>query len=272
VSQDVVQEFQIATVNFDQATSMSSNGAINIVTRSGGNEYHGSSFGSYRDHHLAAYPALQRDAANPDPFFRRAQFGVETGGPIRTDRAFLFGNYERHDQRGVMSVQPRTPEFAPLSGVFSSPYAGNQFSVRSDVRLSGSHNAFARYTHDSNRLFGPAAGSALGVVSSHQSSRPGDDGAHERVVAARPSLDRENRDKKRRADHPRPSPEISMVHLSVLTSTSSRFRFACTPTAIRPKSILSARPLMRLHSCYRRCQRFGLQKKPKYKHVRNRPK
>lgn len=41
VSQDVVQEFQLATVSFDLSTSVTSNGAINVVTRSGGNQYHG---------------------------------------------------------------------------------------------------------------------------------------------------------------------------------------------------------------------------------------
>ncbi len=61
VSQEAVQEFQISTVNFDLSTSVTSNGAINIATRSGGNDFHGSVFYFYRDHNLAAYPGLQRD-------------------------------------------------------------------------------------------------------------------------------------------------------------------------------------------------------------------
>ena len=61
VSQDVVQEFQISTVNFDPSSSLTSNGAINIVTRSGGNAYRGSGFYFHRDHHIAAYPGLKRD-------------------------------------------------------------------------------------------------------------------------------------------------------------------------------------------------------------------
>ena len=185
VSQDVVQEFQISTVNFDPATSLSSNGAINIVTRSGGNDFRGSTFAYYRDHHLSAYPALRRDPLNPDPFFQRAQFGVELGSPIRTDRAFLFGHYERHDQDGVMSVQPRSPEFAPLGGIFPSPYSGDQFSVRSDVRLTANHNAFVRYTHDDNRLFGPATVLPSAWFRRTNRSAPGHGRAHERVVAAR---------------------------------------------------------------------------------------
>ncbi|MCI0418228.1 MAG: carboxypeptidase-like regulatory domain-containing protein [Acidobacteria bacterium] len=164
VSQDVVREFQISTVNFDLSTSLTSNGAINIVTRSGGNQYHGSGFFFYRDHNLAAYPGLQRDVRNPDPFFQRRQIGYQFGGPIRRDRAFFFTSYERNDQRGILSIQPRTPEFAPLGGVFPSPYLGNQFNARFDARLHPNHNVFVRYTHDGNRAFAPA-GAALPLPS-----------------------------------------------------------------------------------------------------------
>jgi hypothetical protein len=158
VSQEVVQEFQISTVNFDLSTNLTSDGAINIVTRSGGNQYHGSGFYFYRDHNLAAYPGLSRDPGNPDPFFQRQQFGYQLGGPIRKDRAFFFTSFERNDQRGVLSIQPRSADFAPLGGVFPSPYLGNQFDVRFDVRLNPNHNAFLRYTHDGNRAFAPLNG------------------------------------------------------------------------------------------------------------------
>jgi hypothetical protein len=155
VSQDAVQEFQIATVNFDASTSMTSNGAINIVTRSGSNEVRGAGFYFFRDHNLAAYPGLQRDVTNPDPFFRQAQFGANAGGPVRKDRVFAFAAYERSDQRAVRSVQPRTPEFAFLGGIFPSPYADNQLTARVDVPFTQRHTAFARYTYDGNRNFAP---------------------------------------------------------------------------------------------------------------------
>ena len=158
VSQEAVQEFQIATVNFDLATSLTTDGAINIVTRSGGNAFHGSGFYFYRDHNIAAYPGLQRDPTNPDPFFQRAQIGYQVGGPIRKDRVFFFTNYERNNQRGVFSIQPLTPDFAALGGIFPSPFVGNQFNVRLDVRLTQKHNAFVRYTDDDNSVFGPTFG------------------------------------------------------------------------------------------------------------------
>jgi hypothetical protein len=155
VSQEVVQEFQLSTANFDLSTGLTSNGSINIVTRSGSNDFHGSAFYFYRDHNLAAYPGLRRDPGNPHPLFERHQFGYQNSGPLRKDRAFFFTNYERTNQQGVVSVQPRTPEFAALGGIFPSPYSGNQFSARVDLRMTSRHSAFARYTHDGNRAFAP---------------------------------------------------------------------------------------------------------------------
>jgi len=165
VSQEVVQEFQLSSVNMDLSTGLGSSGALNIVTRSGGNHYHGSGFFLYRDHNLAAYPGLQRDASNPDPFFQRRQFGYQFGGPIRKDRAFFFTSYEHNDQRGVLSIQPGTPEVAPLGGVFPTPFLGNLFNLRFDTRLPARHNVFLRYTHDGNRAFGPAL-AAINVLPS----------------------------------------------------------------------------------------------------------
>jgi hypothetical protein len=158
ISQEAVQEFQISTVNFDASTNLTSNGAINIVTRSGANTYHGDGFFFYRDHNLSAYPSLNRDPNNPDPFFRRQQFGMSMGGPIRRDRAFFFATYERNDQHGVFSVHPQ--QFPDLGGIFPSPYLADNFSARVDVRFHRNHNAFVRFTHDGNHSFAPAGGPA----------------------------------------------------------------------------------------------------------------
>jgi len=75
-SQEVVQEFQVSTVNMDISGSSTASGAVNVATRSGTNQLHGSAFFFFRDHHLAAYPALHRNPFNPDPFFQRKQFGL----------------------------------------------------------------------------------------------------------------------------------------------------------------------------------------------------
>jgi hypothetical protein len=157
VSQDVVQEFQLSTVNFDLTTSPTTNGAVNVVTRSGTNAYHGSVFDLYRDHHLAAYPGLSRDPRTPDPFFQRNQAGASGGGPLRKDRLFFFGSYERTDQRGVVSVQPRTASVAPLGGIFPTPYSDTEVSARVDASVGRRHTIFASYNHDANGALAPVA-------------------------------------------------------------------------------------------------------------------
>ena len=157
-SQEVVQEFQIQTVNFDLATGLTGAGAVNVVTRSGGNELHGSGFFFFRDHNLSAYPALRREPSNPDPFFARRQWGFQVGGPIAKDRLFFFTNFERNNQDGVSTVQPRSPDFASFGGIFPSPYDSNHVSARFDLRLNDRNMAFVRYTHDGNDSFLPPSG------------------------------------------------------------------------------------------------------------------
>ena len=155
-SEDAVQEFQVSTVNFDLSTGVTASGAVNVATRSGSNELHGSSFFFFRDHHLSAYPALHRDPFNPDPFFQRRQFGVSLGGPIRKNRAFFFGAFERTEQRGVISNEVLTPEFASLSGIYPSPTYVNQGSGRADFQLAKKHSLFLRYSHEDSFSFAPA--------------------------------------------------------------------------------------------------------------------
>ena len=157
-SQEVVQEFQIQTVNFDLATGLTGAGAVNVVTRSGGNDLHGSGFFFFRDDNLSAYPALRREHSNPDPFFARRQWGFQVGGPIVKDRLFFFTNFERNNQDGVSTVQPRSPDFASFGGIFPSPYDSNHVSARFDFRLNDHNMAFVRYTHDGNESFLPPSG------------------------------------------------------------------------------------------------------------------
>jgi hypothetical protein len=165
-SQEVVQEFQVSTVNFDLSTGTTASGAVNVVTRSGSNQLHGSGFFFFRDHRLSAYPGLKRDPFNPDPFFQRRQYGFAIGGPIRKDRAFFFGNFERNEQRGVISTELLTPEFAPLSRITASPTYVNQFSVRTDFSLGERHSVFLRHSHEGSFSYGPTTLNGVGLHAS----------------------------------------------------------------------------------------------------------
>src|SRR5687767_14003566 len=131
-SQEVVEEFQLSSANFDLSTGITSVGAVNIVTRSGGNDMRGSTYMFYRNSDMAAYPALRPDPLNPDPEFSRSNPGLWIGGPIRRDRLFYFTNYEYTSQEGVVSFQPNIASADSLAGVFEHPYHGHLFSLRID--------------------------------------------------------------------------------------------------------------------------------------------
>ena len=154
-SQEIVQEFQISTVNFDLSTGIAAFGAINIVTRSGSNDLRGSAYLYYRDENLAAYPSLVRTTLTDDPAFSRKQAGFVLGGPIKRDKVHFFGSYERTDQRGIYAVQPDLPSVSGFSTLAPAPYKGNQASGRSDFRLNDKHSMFVRYSYDRNTNSGP---------------------------------------------------------------------------------------------------------------------
>ncbi len=176
-SQEVIQEFQLSSSNFDLSTGITSVGAVNIVSRSGGNEFHGSGYYFFRDHNLSAYPGLKRicletpnspaclNAASrkrvEDPYFVRSNPGVWIGGPIKKNRAYFFTNYEYTRQVQTFVVQPNVPSVAGLAGNFSSPYNGHLFSAKFDLRVNEKNNVFARYSRDQNKGFGPRGGATM---------------------------------------------------------------------------------------------------------------
>ena len=176
-SQEVIQEFQLSSSNFDLSTGITSVGAVNIVSRSGGNQFHGSGYYFFRDHNMSAYPGLKRVCQetpnNPvclnegsrkrveDPFFVRSNPGLWFGGPIIKNRAYFFTNYEYTRQVQAFVVQPNVPSVAGLAGNFSSPYNGHLFSVKVDLKINDKHNLFARYSLDKNKGFGPNGGPVL---------------------------------------------------------------------------------------------------------------
>ena len=160
-SQEVVEEFQLSSANFDLSTGITSVGAVNIVTRTGSNDLHGSGYFFFRNNDMAAYPGLRRDPLNPNPEFARRNPGAWVGGPIKRDRIFFFGNYEHTDQEGVVAFQPNLASASALAGVFPNPYSGHLISGRVDWRANNSHNGFVRYSHDKNSGFGPQGNAVL---------------------------------------------------------------------------------------------------------------
>ncbi len=86
---DAVQEFRVETNNYSAEYGRFGSGVINIITRSGSNQFHGSLFEFYRTKGLNAAPW----ASISNPPLHRNQFGGAIGGPIRKDKTFFFGSY-----------------------------------------------------------------------------------------------------------------------------------------------------------------------------------
>ena len=168
-SQESVQEFQASTFNLDLATGVTGSGAINIVSRRGSNDLHGSAFLYYRDHNLAAYPGLRRSTFDPEPFFARRQSGFNLGGPLKRDRLFWFANYEHNNQDAVFAITNNHPIFSKLDVIHPNPLDSDQFNLRIDGQASDRHQAFLRFSLDINDTFAPAG--AVGMPSNWQSLR-----------------------------------------------------------------------------------------------------
>ena len=91
---EAVQEFAISTQRFSAANGRSEGAAINMVTKSGSNSYHGSLFGFFRDQSMNADQHPQPGQTTNPPYTRQ-QFGGSVGGPFVKDKLFGFFAYER---------------------------------------------------------------------------------------------------------------------------------------------------------------------------------
>ena len=92
VSQEAVQEYQVATNSYAPEFGRATGGIVNVVTKSGTNDFHGNIFGFLRHR---SFQARNPFAPIEDPPFTRAQYGATFGGPIKKDRTFFFASFEQ---------------------------------------------------------------------------------------------------------------------------------------------------------------------------------
>jgi Carboxypeptidase regulatory-like domain/TonB dependent receptor-like, beta-barrel len=92
VSQEAVQEFQVVTNSFAAEFGRSAGGVVNVVTKSGTNDFHGNIFGFLRHRSFQARNAF---APIEDPPFTRTQYGFTLGGPFDRNRTFFFFAFEQ---------------------------------------------------------------------------------------------------------------------------------------------------------------------------------
>ena len=153
-----IEEFRVQTHQFSAADGRTSGAAVNILTKSGTNQPHGSAFFYGRDRALAArdYFAV-RDNLREEPF-RRTQFGGSFGGPIVRNRAFYFGAVERIAEDKSLTVsdslykelQLLVPFGALPSRSIAQPYRDTLYTIKSNVQLSSNHSLVGRFAGQKN--------------------------------------------------------------------------------------------------------------------------
>jgi hypothetical protein len=108
VSQEAVQEFQIITNGYAAEYGRASGGVVNIITRSGANDFHGDVFGFLRNRNFQAVNpfAVCLTPPCPNPAYTRVQAGAAFGGPIKKDKTYYYFSYEitRRHETGFSSI------------------------------------------------------------------------------------------------------------------------------------------------------------------------
>ena len=107
IPQDAVEEFQMATNRFSAALGRSSSSVINIVTRGGTNNLHGTVAFFERDKALQADPLAFTALSGGTPPFRRQQYAASLGGSIKQNKAWWFVSVEDRQQIGGQLVGTR---------------------------------------------------------------------------------------------------------------------------------------------------------------------
>jgi hypothetical protein len=120
---EAIDTVNVVTNSFDAEQGMASAAAINIATKSGTNEIHGSAFEYHSDQHLKAY-AWAADRTQPAPKFINNQFGATIGTPIKKNKLFYFFSYEGTYVRQNTGLFTEVPTAAMKSGnLAASPTA-----------------------------------------------------------------------------------------------------------------------------------------------------
>ena len=161
---EAVQEFKISTQRFSAANGRSEGAAINVITQSGTNQYHGSLYFFDREQQFNTLNYFEQTANGGDGTkspFSRQQFGGSIGGPVRKDKDFVFFTLER--QRESTSIVTDGQAFSELSmaataglpaqpaRTIPTPYYDWRYNGRWDHRINDKNNLFFSYSNQNNR-------------------------------------------------------------------------------------------------------------------------
>jgi outer membrane receptor protein involved in Fe transport len=157
-SQDAVQEFQVSSNGYAAEVGRATGGVINVITKSGTNDFHGSVFEFFRDRSLNANTwNNNRNNRRKGPYHFN-QFGGNIGGPIQQNKAFFFFDYDGQRNTTPNTVILTVPPIAtdPLSvrgynevTQYLTPYANglrnNVYLAKVDYAVSGGQQLSFRY-------------------------------------------------------------------------------------------------------------------------------
>jgi hypothetical protein len=160
-SQEAVREFQVVANSYSAEFGKASGGIVNIVTKSGTNRAAGTAFWFFRDAALNAKEYFERFAPSGEAIdrgkapFSQQQFGITYGGPLRRDKTFFFGSFERLDISTNNFVTIDESAAAVLRGAGfvvetgNVPYVvtSNQALVKIDHQLAPAQQLAVRYNY-----------------------------------------------------------------------------------------------------------------------------
>jgi hypothetical protein len=129
---DAVREFNVSTDTYGTTYGKRSGAQVSIVTTSGTNKVHGTAFEFIRNSALDARNYFDQGAI---PNFQRNQFGASLGGPIKTNKLFLFGNYEGFRQNWGLSSVTLVPDDRARQGYLPDS-SGNEHYVGVDPSVA----------------------------------------------------------------------------------------------------------------------------------------
>ena len=161
---EAIQEFQISTQRFSAVNGRSEGAAINVITKSGSNAYHGSFFGFFRDQAMNADQTLANGdgtTSKSNPPYSRQWFGGSIGGPLKKDKLFAFFAYERQREHTSIAEAPSaltqlnlvTALGAQPAAVVPTPFFENRIAGRADWTINPKHSLYlAVATQGNNSL------------------------------------------------------------------------------------------------------------------------
>lgn len=133
---DAIREFEMATSTYDASFGRNPGAQVNVVTKSGTNEFHGSLYEFHRNGALDARNFFA-PASEPKPKYIRNQFGGSLGGPLRHNSTFFFVDYEGGRSREGVTRVTNVPTERERLGDFSQSFFGAPFDPFSGMPFPG---------------------------------------------------------------------------------------------------------------------------------------